>query len=296
VICKKPYSISGMQVACRKCHPCLFNRRRIWVHRLLLEQAKSADSCFITLTYDDDHLPEGGSLVPKDFCDYLKRLRRAVEPLKIRFYGVGEYGEKSERPHYHAALFGLGVEFAPLIDQSWKKGFTHVGDLTKDSAAYIAGYVVKKMTLPDDVRLKGRYPEFSRMSRNPGIGRSAVDDIADTLTSDFGVDYLKNHGNIPISLKHGGKDMPLGPYMRKKIREHVGMEETVETPFGPRVKNETKTFDSWKAMQIVRFKIKEIEENPKYKGENPYKVLKAQNSQRALQLETRSKIKKGGSI
>lgn len=85
--------------------PCRLNRRRLWTHRLLLEQLKHGDSCFLTLTYDEKHLPEGGSLVPKHAQDFLKRLRSKTN-LKLRYYLVGEYGEDTERPHYHVALFG----------------------------------------------------------------------------------------------------------------------------------------------------------------------------------------------
>lgn len=263
MVCKKPYAIRGMEVACRKCLPCLLNLRRISVHRIMLEMCKHNGSCFVTCTYDDEHLPVGGSLVKKDFQDFIKRLRRSLEPVRIRYFGVGEYGEESDRPHYHAIIFGLGpVEGEQAVNKAWGKGFVCVGDVTRESAQYVAGYVTKKWKQQGEEYLDGREPLFRVASNRPGIGGTAVDDVADILTADVGVELLLREGNIPLSLKHGGVDMPLGPYMRKKLRERVGMEETLETPFGPRVDNRTKEFDAWKRVQVLREKEKAIAEDP----------------------------------
>lgn len=143
-------------------------------------------SAFITLTYDDDHLPEGGSLVKRDFQLFMKRLRKARDE-KVRFYACGEYGEKSGRPHYHALIFGTGFPDMRLRRKSrsgemeyfdsgelrslWPAGNNIIGAVTFESAAYVARYIMKKITgdLAEE-HYQGREPEFTLMSRRPGIG------------------------------------------------------------------------------------------------------------------------------
>lgn len=232
-MCKNPYvHPSGNAFGCGQCLPCRINRRRVWQHRLVLESLQHPDSCFITLTYNDEQLPPGGTLVPSDLQKYIKRLRKAVLPRKIRFYAVGEYGDRTFRPHYHLALFGIGLEDIHTIADAWSvdgKALGHImgGTLTFESAAYIAGYVTKKMTNGKDPvvleKLGGLHPEFARMSNRPGIGANIADELADALTTDFGSKELARTGDIPVSLKHGGVNMPLGRYLRSKIREALDM-------------------------------------------------------------------------
>lgn len=158
---------------------------------------------FLTLTYNNDNLPESGSLVKRDFQLFVKRLRKQLEPKQIRFFACGEYGDKFMRPHYHMCLFGHDFDdkevcrfdnhrttgtwnkghdhtlykSATLAD-IWGKGFCSIGDLTFETAAYVARYVTKKITgsSPEAVqKFEERYgqdkiPEFALMSRRPGIG------------------------------------------------------------------------------------------------------------------------------
>lgn len=151
------------------------------------------DNCFITLTYDDAHVPADGSLdkgaVPKAIRALRKRGHAA------RYFQCGEYGDASRRPHYHACVFGFGfpdrvpwavrngnqVWRSGLLEELWPVGLSEVGSLTFESAAYVARYVCKKVT---GSRAEGAYsrvddstgevfsvePEFATMSRRPGIG------------------------------------------------------------------------------------------------------------------------------
>lgn len=223
MLCKKPYVKGDCTFPCGQCLPCRINRRRLWTHRLMLEAIKHESSSFITLTYSDENLPEGGTLQPRDAQLFLKRLRRAIEPYKLRFYLVGEYGEETFRPHYHAALFGIDNRQIDQISACWQHGMVHAGTLTLESAQYIAGYVTKKMTSPDDERLQGRYPEFARMSNRPGIGHSSLDELEDFLYSDVGARLLMQTKDVPLTLRHGGKQLPLGRYLRDKLRERMGI-------------------------------------------------------------------------
>lgn len=234
MLCKKPFMKGTLAFGCGQCMPCRITRRRIWTHRMMLEALKASDSCFITLTYSDEYLPSNGSLVPDDAHYFIDRLRKrivywsefnGIEPVRIRYFLVGEYGDQNNRPHYHAAIFGIGREFSNAIAAAWGKGFTYTGDLTKDSASYIAGYVTKKMTKKDDPRLGGRFPEFARMSNRPGIGALAIDDIKKLLTTTVASVYLKENNDVPLSLNHGSRSMPLGRYLRSKLRVALGLEK-----------------------------------------------------------------------
>lgn len=216
--CRKPFRNFG----CGQCMPCRITKRRIWTHRIVLESLKHAENSFLTLTYGPDFVPEGGTLIPRHAQLFLKRLRRRVPEGSLRFYLVGEYGESSQRPHYHAALFGIGPESSSLIEESWGLGHSMLGDLTPASARYIAGYVTKKMTSKDDPRLNGRHPEFSRMSLKPGIGAPAVGDIASALNCDLGLLEIDKLGDVPMSLQHGVSQLPLGRYLREKLRTELG--------------------------------------------------------------------------
>lgn len=257
MLCRKPFVSGGVAFGCGQCMPCRVNRRRIWTHRIMLESAEHGDKTFVTLTYDDDHLPklESGiaTLVSKDLQDFLKRLRFAVAPKQLRFFACGEYGEDKKfqggveilgRPHYHLALFGYpnclrGVtnggmfftkdqefrccSFCDMLYKSWGKGLIQLGGLTKDSAHYIGGYVTKKL-VKGDVNLHGRVPEFARMSNRPGIGAASVARIAEAIRL-HGLD--EKMVDVPVALAHGGKAMPLGRYLRRKLRVELGRGEEV---------------------------------------------------------------------
>lgn len=203
----------------------------------MLEAAQYKDNAFVTLTYSDENLPEGETLVPKDLQLWLKKLRKDIEPLRLRFFGVGEYGDRSSRPHYHVALFGYPpcsrgrtdhrrkscCESCDRVHATWGLGGVDVGTLTAESASYIAGYVTKKLTNGDDPyvqeKLNGRHPEFARMSRRPGIAAGFSDEVASSLLQHD----LVGAQHVPTHLSHGTRRLPLGSYLRDKIRERIGV-------------------------------------------------------------------------
>lgn len=235
MLCRRPYMLGTLECPCGGCLPCRINRRRVWAHRILLESLKHGNSCFVTLTYSDDHVPV--SLVKEHYQNFLKRLRRELAPQKIRFFVAGEYGEESGRPHFHAAIFGLdrftagGVDGrSGLVQKSWivgrkdgkldtsSLGFTFVGDLTWESAQYIAGYLTKKV-VSDERSVR----EFSRMSLRPGIGAAAMGDVARALSSsDAGLDSVVSNLDVPTVLKHGKRMLPIGRYLRRRLRGEMG--------------------------------------------------------------------------
>lgn len=187
---------------------------------MFLESLTHDGSCFVTLTYSDDYLPSDGSVRPADAQLWLKRFRKRIAPERVRFYLVGEYGDESWRPHYHSCLFGVGPECAPIVESTWGMGHIRVDEFNQTTAQYVSGYVTKKMTRFDDDRLGGRHPEFARMSNRPGIGAAAMSVIAEDA------DRIRTEsGDVPYYLMTGKKKIPLGRYLRRKLREELGISE-----------------------------------------------------------------------
>lgn len=193
-------------VACGQCLGCRLERSRQWATRCMHEASCHVQNSFVTLTYDDDNLPANGGLVLKDWQNFAKRLRKARGP--FRFYHCGEYGDTNGRPHYHAALFGIdfmadqtlyklspqghGLYNSPSLQSLWPQGFAVVGALTYESAAYVARYVMKKVTgkkaaehyercNPSTGEVYSLRPEYTTMSRNPGIGKNWLNKYIDDV-------------------------------------------------------------------------------------------------------------------
>lgn len=183
----------------------------------MLEANSHAHNCFATWTYKEAP-PE---LAPVDMKRAIRRLRD-IYPAPFRYYGVGEYGEVGLRPHYHLALFGVSFMDSDLIAKAWDKGFVHVGELNIDSAKYIAGYVLKKMTSYTNPALEGKQREFARMSLKPGIGALECENIGKRLKRAFenGAVAL----DVPGEIRQAGRKMPVGRYVQSKMREAVGWE------------------------------------------------------------------------
>lgn len=220
--------MNGLTHGCGQCMPCRISKRRVWAHRIMLEALVHPGASFVTLTYADEYIPDGGSLAPRDVQLFTKRLRRLFDPIRLRHFTVGEYGDDTERPHYHMALFGVDRSCADAVRDTWAMGHTMVGDLTMQSAQYIAGYVTKKMTDKLDERLCGRYPEFARMSNRPGIGALSVDVLASALRSPAGEREILLAGDVPSVLRHGSKVLPLGRFMKQKLREELEVTDGAE--------------------------------------------------------------------
>lgn len=180
----------AFRIPCGQCIGCRLERSRQWAIRCIHEASLYERNCFITLTYATDHLPPNGTLVTRDWQLFMKRLRKAYGP-RIRFFACGEYGPKLGRPHYHACLFNFRFDDlcdpvrtksgellyrSPALANLWGMGHVSVGDVTFQSAAYVARYVCDKITgEAAEAHYQGRKPEFLVMSRKPGIGRGWLD-------------------------------------------------------------------------------------------------------------------------
>lgn len=203
------FSDLAVEIPCGQCIGCRLERSRQWAIRCVHEASLYEDNCFVTLTYDDEHLPESRSLVLRDFQLFMKRLRMLVGmgfDSGIRFFHCGEYGEKFERPHYHACIFnwdfpdkvhyktrgGFKYYNSGMLDACWSDsagrpiGFAVIGDVTFESAAYVARYVTKKVTGENAAEFyEGRKPEYVTMSRARGIGSGWMDKFqGDVFPSD----------------------------------------------------------------------------------------------------------------
>ncbi|AXH73103.1 MAG: replication initiator protein [Microviridae sp.] len=198
-------------VPCNNCIGCRIDRSQQWATRIMHENKYHEVSCFLTLTYDDYHLPEGGTLVKKHMQDFLKRLRKK-HGTKIRYFLCGEYGDSSCRAHYHAIIFGCDfadkrchskaasgeqLYASATLDKLWGKGHCLIGSVTHQSAAYVARYIMKKIT---GERAEEHYarvneatgewysllPEYINMSTRPGIGLDYFKQFrTDMYPSDF---------------------------------------------------------------------------------------------------------------
>jgi hypothetical protein len=194
----------GIKLPCGRCVGCKLERSRQWAVRCMHEKNLHDKSCFLTLTYKDEYLPPGGTLVLRHLQLFMKRLRKALGD-GIRFYACGEYGDHNARPHYHLLLFN--VDFpdkvfhscrgendyftSALVSKLWPFGHNLLGEVTKESAAYVARYVLKKISgapaaghyavIDAHGEVYDRVPEFTVMSRRPGLGTGYYEKYADEV-------------------------------------------------------------------------------------------------------------------
>ncbi|WNK12749.1 MAG: replication initiator protein [Microvirus sp.] len=205
----------GLTLPCGQCVGCRLERSRRWAMRCLHEAQLHDFSSFVTLTYNDENVPT--SLRYRDFQLFMKRLRKRFGP--VRFYMCGEYGEQNFRPHFHACLFGIHFGDRVLLKESqgsgrlyrsdaldavWSLGYASIGDVTFESAAYVARYVMKKVT---GHRAEEHYqrvclstgelvqvaPEFNRMSLRPGIGAGWIEKYCSDVFG-FDRDWVRVNG------------------------------------------------------------------------------------------------------
>lgn len=194
-------------IPCGQCIGCRLEYSRQWAIRCMLESEYHDHNYFITLTYDDDHVPKSGyidddgifsdtlTLCMKDVQLFIKRLRSHFDyhySSKFRYFYCGEYGTTTCRPHYHMIAFGLELNDlvlykksplgdlynSPTLDEIWGMGHVVIGAVTFESCAYVSRYIMKKQK-GSDAQVYEQFnikPEFVCMSRRPGIGRQYFDD------------------------------------------------------------------------------------------------------------------------
>ena len=169
------------------------------------------------MTYDDENLPYGGTLVPDHLSEFVRRWRRRIGAKKLRYFGVGEYGDSFGRPHYHLIAFGPDIPDrkiiaerqeqnsvrssyeSELLQDAWNdRGFVQIEHTSPDTMAYVAGYVIKKITgakaeehytklVEETGEIIQLEPEFCRQSTRPGIGHDYFHRYADEIVRDDNV-------------------------------------------------------------------------------------------------------------
>lgn len=261
------YKDLPVTVPCGGCIGCRLGRSIQWAIRIHHEASLHETNSFLTLTYDDEHLPENAGLNVKDYQDFMKRLRERLAPLKVRYYHCGEYGENFSRPHYHSCLFGYDfpdkelwttkngnkLYVSQLLNDTWGLGHATIGDVTLESAAYVARYITKKITgdlaemyytefdPETGEELRKLRPEYATMSK--GIGKGWFEKYhSDVFPNDYVVvegkkfpfpkyyatqlekfhkqDYLRLRGRS-LALKERSKNNPNNTPQRLLVREEV---------------------------------------------------------------------------
>lgn len=231
-----------IKIPCGQCIGCRAQRKADWALRIGHEIKMHQHSIFVTLTYDNEHLPANESLSVREVQLFNKRLRKAISPARYRFFAVGEYGDRLGRPHYHIILFGYWPQDAKrgprkgdyyswtsdFLTSVWGKGLVQFSEAHPNNAKYCSQYTVKKITGPraenhyEHVTRYGelvqRLPEFSLQSRRPGIGASFFDQYhAELLASDHAID--------------GGRKAKLPKYYDKlhaRLKGEANLEKTKE--------------------------------------------------------------------
>ena len=228
--CRNPVYIKEMIVPCGKCFTCRSKYRLGWQLRLQHELLSyNHNAMFLTLTYNDDNLPDNESLVKKDVQDFIKRLRKYYSDVKIRYFAVGEYGTQRHRPHYHLIIFGLKAPEQKrksnlnwkygnfLSERIWKKGYCFVGYVDSKCISYVSKYVLKEFVKGvsiKDYERAGLVPPFSLKSS--GLGLVWLLDNMDKVLNDI-------KQNKVVSMYKSKIGYPR--YYRKKLIEYKKVPE-----------------------------------------------------------------------
>lgn len=241
---------SIIALPCGRCLPCRLNHAKEWAVRCVLESLEYENNFFLTLTYDDDHLPSDGLLYRSDVQKFLKRFRHHFG--QVRYFGCGEYGTKNARPHFHLILFGANIDDlrevgaglyeSKKLKEIWPFGFHYIGWVSYASCNYVAKYSTKKL-------FGGRSDEFLMASTNPGIGYK----------------WCKEH--LDNVLKYDQVFGPFGDSRTAKLpRYFEKMAEALDQANYVKIKE--KRLDSSAAMtinELLEHSIENVEELLKYK-------------------------------
>lgn len=206
-------------VPCGICASCKCDYSRDWANRMILELQDHDEAMFLTLTYNDAHLPysEKGfpTLCKRDIQLFLKRLRKYLGETKIRYYLAGEYGSRTHRPHYHAIIYGIGLSTfddivprgrnqigcpffsSPKLEELWGNGFVLFSSVTWRTCNYVARYVLKKQGEIEDCE-GVCLPPFNVSSRKPGIGMPRAYELLSSGHMLFAIDGKDGIHDIPI--------------------------------------------------------------------------------------------------
>lgn len=254
------------KIACGRCIGCRLDRSLQWAVRCMHEASLHDQNCFITLTFNEKNIGDGNLRV-EDFQKFMKRLRKKIFPQKVRFFHCGEYGAKFQRPHHHACLFGYDfpdkiklphkggspLYISQTLMELWPFGHSTVGQVTLESASYVARYVLKKWSENNltgeelyeamqafkkdcnadlkKAHYKGKKEEYVTMSRRPGIGQAWYEQFKNDIYPSDTVVINNKQYKIPkyYDLKYEIEDqMKLIKIKQERIKRHLNKKRDQE--------------------------------------------------------------------
>lgn len=279
LVFKIPYGVNVdelevQMVPCGKCIDCKLDYSKEWATRIVHEAQTSLVSCFLTLTYSPENLPDDKSVSKRELSLFIKRLRKAIYPQKIKFFACGEYGEKRSRPHYHVIVLGYDfidkrffgytkagqkIYTSKKLQRLWTIGYSSIGEVNYKTAAYIARYTLKKTkdkngyehVSQETGEILKVTPEFITMSQ--GIGKKWLE----KYYTDTDKDYLNVNG------------------MKNKVPRYYDKQREKRDPESLKVIKEKRAEEA----------IKRNKENTKSRLEAKAKVREAQSKMLKRSLE-----------
>lgn len=237
-----------LDVPCGKCINCLGTKRNEWTFRLFQEQKIAETSVFLTLTYNEENIiyaDTDQTLYKKDLQDFIKSLRyyqKKQSEWKLRYYAVGEYGTKTDRPHYHIMLFNAHKTVLNDLLNVWEKGIAHIGACNPASIRYITKYLINKVGEFDT-----KEKPFALMSRRPGIGISYIEKAGE---------YHKKNGQTTVRNDKGEK-MAMPRYYKDKIFSKYQQAVQTKKLQNAALIEEQRQFQSYKARGLNHVKLKD---------------------------------------
>lgn len=280
----------AFSVPCGQCMACRLSRASEWSTRLAHEASRHEFNSFLTLTFNDEHMPSDWSVRVRDVQLFMKRLRKAIGT-RLRFFACGEYGDQSKRPHYHLVLFGYDfpdktpwrrsssgfvLYRSAKLEKLWTYGHSEIGSVTPQSAGYVARYVTKKQTGEAAADAYTRWhpvtdfpwsvcPEFLVMSTRPGIGADWYAEFSDDcFPSDFVI--------------VDGQRKPIPRYYTKKLqaRADQARADSASSPF---------PLGALTPLEAERVKLKRKENAAKHTHEQTTRRLLTKRDSQALRAQ-----------
>jgi len=246
-------------VPCGKCYACLTRKRSEWTFRLMQEEKHSISSAFVTLTYSTEFLTYGRTrptLSKLDLQKYIKRLRRYQES-RISYYGIGEYGSKGGRPHYHLLLFN--VENKDNIEKAWRikekgekpkpLGKIDIGKVQPASIHYVTKYMLQRHK--KNYNKLGIEKPFALMSRRPAIGSQYIGEYTkDGYKIKPEITRFHEKGEKDYLTFPDGQKCSVPPFYRYKIFSELTQKKLAEIHKTEAIEKELK---EWEKLGITRY-------------------------------------------
>ncbi|WNK12585.1 MAG: replication initiator protein [Microvirus sp.] len=266
---------ANLQLPCGSCLGCKTSHATEWARRAEHEASMWEHNSFLTLTYDEQHLPKEATLEPGHLQKFIKRLRtsrdrrhpalRSDRSGSVRYLASGEYGEGTRRPHYHVCLFNCGfadsytvakdLKESPTLLNLWPQGGHRLGELTPASANYVAQYTVKKQLAPscttDGVIIQA---PFLRMSLKPAIGTRWIEKNKRDLTHG----YLVTNGTKGRIPRQYRKKLAKGELHDRLLEETIAQRAAAAARGRPTGAEEQK--QQLQAMETIHQRLNELKQ------------------------------------